>query len=144
MLLVNHCLLGSCSGKRPYGQLVVTLRRVSLLADQGSDQAAEEPGRYRDQPGITQQEPVEVRTRDQRRRCAGHNRPGEKVANSTAESASSCMPAHFDVLGEDQYPHTGMLLTDRQGGSRPFLGVRGRQSDIDDDRIGRILGYPYQ
>jgi hypothetical protein len=37
-----------------------------------------------------------------------------------------------------------MLLTDRQGGSHPFPGVSGRQSDIDDDRIGRILGYPYQ
>jgi hypothetical protein len=34
VLLVNHCLLGSCSGKRPYGQLVVALRRVRLLADQ--------------------------------------------------------------------------------------------------------------
>jgi hypothetical protein len=37
-----------------------------------------------------------------------------------------------------------MLLTDRQGGSHSFAGVTGRQSDIDDDRIGRELGYPYQ
>jgi hypothetical protein len=37
-----------------------------------------------------------------------------------------------------------VLLTDRQGGSHSFASVNGRQSDIDDDRIGRILGYPYQ
>jgi hypothetical protein len=36
-----------------------------------------------------------------------------------------------------------MLLT-RQGGSHSFAGVSGRQSDIDDDRIGRELGYPCQ
>jgi hypothetical protein len=53
-------LLGSCSSKRPYGQLVVALRRVRLLADQGSYQAAEEPGRDRDQLCVTQQEPVEL------------------------------------------------------------------------------------
>jgi hypothetical protein len=40
-------------------------------------------------------------------------------------------------------PHR-VLLTDRQCGSHSFAGVSGRQSDIDDDRIGRILGYPYQ
>jgi hypothetical protein len=53
-----------------------------------------------------------------------------------------CQP-HFDVLGEDQYPTPG-LLTDRHGGSHSFTGVSGRQSDIDDDRIGRVVGYPCQ
>jgi hypothetical protein len=36
------------------------------------------------------------------------------------------------------------MLPTRQGGSHSFTGVTGRQSDIDDDRIGRELGYPYQ
>ena len=52
MLLVNHRLLGPCPGQRPYGQLVVTLRRVQLLADQGPHEAAEEPERDLDQPWI--------------------------------------------------------------------------------------------
>ena len=46
----------------------------ALLADQGADEAVEEPVRDRDQLWVTQQEPLEVGTRDQRRRCAGHNR----------------------------------------------------------------------
>ena len=40
---VDHRLLGSRPGQRPYGQLVVPLGRVGLLADQGPDDAAQEP-----------------------------------------------------------------------------------------------------
>ena len=62
----------------------------------------------------------------------------------SAESANSCIATPtFNVLREDQHPTPG-LLTDRQGGSHSFAGMSGRQSDIDDDCIGRELGYPYQ
>ena len=80
---VNHRLLGSRAGQRPYGQLVVALSRVGLLADEGPDDAAQESERDRDQPGVAQWEPVEVRHSG----TATSGVPettGEKVTSSTA------------------------------------------------------------
>src|SRR5829696_2233815 len=72
--LVDHRLFRSGPGQRPYGQLVIALRAVRLLADQGTQVAAEEAERNRDQPGVAQREPREVHAGEQGGRRAGDNR----------------------------------------------------------------------
>src|SRR4051794_29797362 len=37
-----------------------------------------------------------------------------------------------------------MLLADRQSGPQPFVGVGRRQSDVDNDSVGRVIRDAYQ